>query len=498
MNLTFNFNRLFKVSLAQSALLALATSLALTGWADSVSQEPQALDIPTSGKTSQAPVELEAELSTEQTEDIKGRLPLDELRAFTEVMERIKKAYVEEVDDKTLLENAIQGMLSGLDPHSAYLKPDDFRELEENTSGEFGGLGIEVSLEDGFIKVVSPIDDTPASKAGVQAGDLIIKLDDVSVKGLTLSDSVDKMRGKAGTPIKLTIVREGEEKPLEISLERAVIKVQSVRAKNLEPGYGYIRVSQFQADTGKELVDTLNELKKEQKHGKLHGLVLDLRNNPGGVLQAAVGVTDAFISDGLIVYTKGRIPHSELKFNATADDPSQGVPLVVLINGGSASASEIVAGALQDHNRAVLMGTESFGKGSVQTVLPLSVDSAKGLKLTTALYYTPNGRSIQAEGIKPDIEVQRAKVTPIDTSQRYKEADLQRHLSNGNKEESEPLSTKKSEGRKTEKDVVDMLAQDYQLSQALNVLKGMHINAVTTGKSEEKKTAALKPMKTTP
>ncbi|MFK0571481.1 S41 family peptidase [Endozoicomonas sp.] len=501
MNLTFNLNRLFKASFfGPPTLLALATSLALTGWAaDPVGQEPQTLDIPASGNTSQAPVELEAEPAIEQAEDTKGRLPLDELRAFTEVMERIKKAYVEEVDDKTLFDNAIQGMLSGLDPHSAYLKPDDFQELEENTSGEFGGLGIEVGMEDGFIKVVSPIDDTPASKAGVQAGDLIIKLDDASVKGLTLSDSVDKMRGKAGTPIKLTIVREGEGKPLEISLERAVIKVQSVRVKNLEPGYGYIRVSQFQADTGKELVDTLNELKKEQENGKLNGLVLDLRNNPGGVLQAAVGVTDAFISEGLIVYTKGRIPSSEMKFNATADDPSQGVPLVVLINGGSASASEIVAGALQDHNRAVLMGTESFGKGSVQTVLPLSVDSAKGLKLTTALYYTPKGRSIQAEGIKPDIVVQRAKVTPIDAPQQYKEADLQRHLGNGNKEGNDGVSGKNNAAAdKAAKEIADLLAQDYQLNQALNVLKGMHINAVTAGKSEEKKTAALKLVESKP
>ncbi|WP_419832932.1 S41 family peptidase [Endozoicomonas atrinae] len=487
MNLIFNLNRLFKAS-----SLVLATGLALNGWADTAGQGSEVSDTPASENNSQSAVAQDSG----HAEQPKGKLPLDDLRAFTEVMERIKKAYVEEVDDRTLLENAIQGMLSGLDPHSAYLKPDDFKELEENTSGEFGGLGIEVGMEDGFIKVVSPIDDTPASKAGVQAGDLIIKLDDVSVKGMSLGESVDKMRGKAGTPIKLTIVREGEEKPLEIALERAVIKVQSVRAKHLEPGYGYIRVSQFQADTGNEVVDTLKALKKEQKDGKLQGLVLDLRNNPGGVLQAAVGVTDAFISEGLIVYTEGRIPNSELRFNASADDPSEGVPLVVLINGGSASASEIVAGALQDHKRAVLMGTESFGKGSVQTVLPLSVDSAKGLKLTTALYYTPNGRSIQAEGIKPDIVVQRAKVTPIDAPQQYKEADLQRHLSNGNKDDES--NSKKARSSKTEKEIAELLAQDYQLNQALNVLKGMHINAVTAGKPEEKKTAALKPMKTAP
>ena len=420
-----------------------------------------------------------------------SRLPLDELRAFTEVVERIKTAYVEEVDDKTLLENAIHGMLSGLDPHSAYLTPDDFRELEESTSGEFGGLGIEVGLEDGFIKVISPIDDTPAAKAGIQPGDLIIKLDGSSVKGMSLGESVDKMRGKVGTPVRVTIVRDGEEKPLEITLKRAVIRIQSVKTKSLAPGYGYIRISQFQTDTGKELVEALNKL--NAKEGQLHGLVLDLRNNPGGVLQAAVAVTDAFIRDGLIVYTEGRIPNSELRFNATKNDPSKGVPLVVLINGGSASASEIVAGALQDHNRGVVLGTNSFGKGSVQTVLPLNVDPAKGIKLTTALYYTPNGRSIQAEGIQPDILVKRAKVTPIDTPQRYKEADLQRHLDNGNKASKGNKTNNHSD--KSEKETADMLAQDYQLSQALNVLKGMHINAVATNKPKTEKTAVLKASK---
>ncbi|WP_067516627.1 S41 family peptidase [Endozoicomonas ascidiicola] len=475
MNLTYKVNQYFRLS-----TLVLVAGFSMSGWADDVSQKTESLKAAPAAAESEVVTEVEAEQSELSVITPKGRLPLDDLRAFTEVMERIKKAYVEEVDDKTLLENAIQGMLSGLDPHSAYLSPDDFQELEENTSGEFGGLGIEVGVEDGFIKVVSPIDDTPASKAGVMAGDLIIKLDETSVKGLSLRDSVEKMRGKAGTEIKLTIVREGEDKPLEITLERAVIKVQSVRAKNLEPGYGYIRISQFQADTGKELVETLEELIKKEENEHLNGLVLDLRNNPGGVLQAAVGVTDAFISDGLIVYTEGRIANSELRFNATAEDPSKGVPLVVLINGGSASASEIVAGALQDHNRAVLMGTESFGKGSVQTVLPLSVDAQRGLKLTTALYYTPNGRSIQAEGIKPDIVVERAKVTLLnDGGEQYKEADLQRHLGNGNKEET---SKENNRTAKEEKELAELLSKDYQLNQALNVLKGMHINAITIGK----------------
>ena len=476
MNLAFNLNRLACPSLFSTPLCPsflrrslCSTLLALTAimpvWAD----------------TPAAP----------QSAPAQSRLPLDELRAFTEVMERIKKAYVEEVDDKTLLENAIHGMLTGLDPHSAYLTPDDFRELEENTSGEFGGLGIEVGLEDGFIKVISPIDDTPAARAGIQAGDLIIKLDGSSVKGMSLSESVDKMRGKIGTKVRVTIVRDGEEKPLEITLERAVIRVQSVKSKSLTPGYGYIRISQFQSDTGKELVSALKDL--TSKEDPLHGLVLDLRNNPGGVLQAAVAVTDAFIRDGLIVYTQGRIPNSELRFKASKSDPSQGVPLVVLINGGSASASEIVAGALQDHNRAVVLGTSSFGKGSVQTVLPLNVDSARGIKLTTALYYTPSGRSIQAEGIQPDILVKRAKVTPIDAPQRYKEADLQRHLGNANKNATDSKTSQPSD--KTEKEISDLLAQDYQLSQALNVLKGMHINAITTGEPKTEKTAALKESK---
>ncbi len=470
MTATFRLNRFL-----QAISIACIASTSMMAWSAPVAQEEPKPAV-------SAAAEENKETADENTEaDKKGALPLEELRTFTEVMQRIKSAYVEEVDDKTLLENAIQGMLSGLDPHSAYLKPEDFKELEVNTSGEFGGLGIEVGMEDGFIKVIAPIDDTPASKAGIQSGDLIIKLNGESVKGMTLMQSVDKMRGKAGTPVNLTIVREGTPKPLEISINRAVIKVQSVKAKTLEDGYGYIRISQFQVDTGKELVEDLNKLKKKQSEGKLKGLVLDLRNNPGGVLQAAVGVVDAFIKKGLIVYTEGRIANSELRFNATPEDPSEGVPLVVLINGGSASASEIVAGALQDHRRAVLLGTESFGKGSVQTVLPLSVNAEKGLKLTTALYYTPKGRSIQAEGIKPDIVLQRAKVTPIEGSAHYKEADLQGHLSNGNKGDENEVAKKEQD--KEKQGIKALLADDYQLSQALNVLKGMHINTMNDQKA---------------
>ncbi len=433
---------------------------------------------PVETQTAEAP-------AIQQAVDSQGKplLPLEDLRVFVEVMQRIKTAYVEKVDDKTLLDYAIRGMLEGLDPHSAYLKPEDYKELEISTSGEFGGLGMEVSMEDGFVKVVAPIDDTPAQKAGIQAGDLIIKLDNDNVKGLSLTEAVDKMRGKIGEPIKLTIIREGANKPLEITVKRDIIKVTSVRSRFLEPGYGYLRLSQFQVDTDKEVVKTIEKLKQEADEQGLNGLVIDLRNNPGGVLQAAVGVTDAFIDDGLIVYTKGRIPNSDLRFSATSETPARDIPVVVLINGGTASASEIVAGALQDHHRAVVVGTRSFGKGSVQTVLPLSADNERGLKLTTALYYTPSGRSIQAEGIVPDVIAQRAKVTLVENSLSYREADLQGHLNNGNKgDEGKSQDEKKSEkpqaGKEKEskdKKALPLESRDYQLSQALNILKGLHI-----------------------
>lgn len=393
-------------------------------------------------------------------------LPLDELRTFAEVLDRVKAAYVEPVDDKTLLENAIKGMLSNLDPHSAYLGPEEFAELQESTSGEFGGLGIEVGSEDGFVKVISPIDDTPAANAGIQPGDLIVKIDGKPTKGQSMNEAVDSMRGKAGSPITLTIVRGGG-KPFDIELKRAIIKVKSVRSQMLEPGYGYLRITQFQVNTGEETVKALSKLRNDNK-GKLKGLVLDLRNNPGGVLQSAVEVADAFLTKGLIVYTKGRIPNSELRFSADPADPSDGVPLVVLINGGSASAAEIVAGALQDQKRAILMGTDSFGKGSVQTVLPLNNDRA--LKLTTALYYTPNGRSIQAQGITPDIEVERAKVTREKNEfDGFKEADLQGHLANGNGGQDRPTASGKPPVDRPQDG-------DYQLSQALSLLKGLSVS----------------------
>jgi len=396
-------------------------------------------------------------------------LPLEELRTFTDVFGKIKSDYVEPTKDSKLLESAIKGMLSGLDPHSAYLDPEAYRDLRVGTSGEFGGLGIEVGMEDGFVKVVSPIDDTPAQRAGIQSGDLIIRIDDTPVKGLTLNDAVKLMRGKPGSKIVLTVVRDSQDKPLKISIIRAVIKVNSVKSRMLEPSFGYVRITQFQSNTGESLVKSVGKLKKESE-GSLKGLIIDLRNNPGGVLNAAVAVSDAFLENGLIVYTEGRIEDSQMKFKATPTDIMKGAPLIVLINGGSASASEIVAGALQDHKRAIIMGTKSFGKGSVQTILPLPNNAA--LKLTTARYYTPNGRSIQAEGIEPDIELENARLTTIEGSpiEPVKEADLSGHLDNGNDGKNKDADNK-------EKETENLANKDYQLYEALNLLKGLDILA---------------------
>ena len=387
-------------------------------------------------------------------------LPLDELRLFTEVFQRIKSSYVEPVDDAQLLEDALRGMIAGLDPHSAYLEPSEFENLQAHTSGEFGGLGIEVGIEDGFVRVITPIDDTPAQRAGVKAGDLITKLDDHAVQGMDLSKAVELMRGKPGSKIILTVVREGEEKPLEIEVVRDIIQVASVRSRMLDENIAYLRVSQFQVDSGKEVNKHLKRLMKND----LKGVVLDLRNNPGGVLQAAVDIGDTFLSDGLIVYTKGRMPDSEQRFGATSDTLVPDLPMVVLINGGSASASEIVAGALQDQKRAIIMGLPSFGKGSVQTVLPLTKERA--LKLTTARYYTPAGRSIQAQGIKPDIEVKDAEITLRNDSYEFlKESDLNGHLENSNEGKADTSNA----------DSTDLAARDYQLYEALNLLKAIVI-----------------------
>jgi len=376
-------------------------------------------------------------------------LPIEELRAFTEVFGRIKSDYVEPVEDKKLITEAINGMLTGLDPHSAYLDQEAFRELQVGTQGEFGGLGIEVGMEDGFVKVVAPIDDTPASRAGLKPGDLIVKLDDTAVKGMTLNDAVKRMRGKPNSQITLTVVRKGETKPLVVTLTRAVIKIQSVKSKLLEPGYGYVRVTQFQEHTGENLARALEGIFK-QNNGPMKGLVLDLRNDPGGLLNGAVAVSAAFLpQNALVVYTDGRTEDAKMRLNAAPENYLRGrmkddylkrlpqevksVPMVVLVNGGSASASEIVAGALQDHKRAVIMGQQTFGKGSVQTILPLGNNTA--IKLTTARYYTPQGRSIQAKGITPDIPLEDAGEKTA--SLKLREADLTKHLTDAKTDEKE-------------------------------------------------------------
>ncbi len=391
-------------------------------------------------------------------------LPLDDLRTFAEVYGRIKEDYVEGVKDKTLLESAIRGMLTGLDPHSSYLDKEEYRDLQVGTTGEFGGLGIEVGLDDGFIKVISPIDDTPASRAGIQAGDLIIRIDDKPVKGLSLNEAVTQMRGKPGSEIRLTISRGAEGRPFEVTIQRDIIHVASVKSRSLEPGFGYVRISHFQARTTDDMRSAIANLEKDNK-GELKGLVLDLRNNPGGVLNAAVGVSDAFITDGLIVYTKGRLADSKLQFKAGPDDVLSGAPLVVLVNGGSASASEIVAGAIQDHRRGLILGTQTFGKGSVQTIVP--IDDSTALKLTTARYYTPSGRSIQAQGIAPDIKLEPGEFKPQGEPDLdpVKESDLVRHLDSAKSSKDDA----KGEAKKA------LAAEDFQLAEALNVLKGLSI-----------------------
>ncbi len=411
-------------------------------------------------------------LASEQPSQAPGAaaqdMPLEELRTFAEVFGRIKRDYVEPVEDRVLLEYAIRGMLAGLDPHSAYLGDDEFRELKVGTTGEFGGLGIEVGMENGFIKVISPIDGTPAQRAGVEAGDLIIRLGDKPVKGMTLNEAVKAMRGKPGSKIVIMVVREGRDAPFQIEITRDIIKITSVKGRILEEGFGYIRISHFQAHTSEDMLKKIQQLKKESG-GALKGLILDLRNNPGGVLNGAVAVSDAFLEDGLIVYTEGRITDSQLKFNAAPDDVLEGAPIVVLVNGGSASASEIVAGALQDRKRAIIMGTETFGKGSVQTVIPIS--QKRAIKLTTARYYTPSGRSIQAEGITPDIILENVRVAASKGRKinHLKEVDLKGHLDQGN---GKKVAPKKSGNGRNGKSLAE---RDYQLNEALNLLKGLDI-----------------------
>ncbi|MBL8489538.1 MAG: S41 family peptidase [Rhodocyclaceae bacterium] len=452
-----------------------------------------------------AGVLISLNFSANAQKDALAPLPVEELRTFADVFNAIKQGYVEPIEDKKLITHAVSGMLSNLDPHSAYLDADAFKDLQVSTQGEFGGLGIEVGMEDGFVKVVSPIEDTPAFKAGVKAGDLIIKLDETPVKGMTLNDAVKRMRGKPKTNITLTILRKGEPKPIVVTITRDKIKVQSVKSKMLEAGYGYVRVTQFQEETAADLVKHLDKLYKQDKDEKgegLKGLVLDLRNDPGGLLHGAVGVSAAFLpAKTIVVSTDGRTPDAKRNYTATPEDYLRGskddfikglpagaktVPMVVIVNGGSASASEIVAGALQDHKRAIILGTPTFGKGSVQTILPLSNNTA--IKLTTARYYTPGGRSIQAKGIVPDVAVEE---TPNgDTRERVREADLDRHLDNDRdkaapapKEEKPKVQPqgkggkggKAGEEEEAAKPVELASKNDYQLGQAVNLLKAWQI-----------------------
>jgi len=427
-----------------------------------------------------------AERSDEETTKIEATgLPVEDLQTFVEILTRVQDGYVEDVTDSQLLENAIRGMLSGLDPHSAYLDAQEFEDITASTQGQFGGLGIEVQMQDGLVRVVAPIDDTPAARAGVEAGDLIVKIDDTTVKGMTLTEAVRKMRGEPGTDIELTIAREGKAQPVFVTITRDIIKVSSVRTRVLTDDIGYIRISTFTNNTSDNLREEIATM-REDLGDELRGIVIDLRNNPGGVLNAAVDVSDAFLDGGNVVSIRGRREGQVRDFNAQSGDLVSGMPIVVLVNGGSASASEIVAGALQDHRRAVVVGSKTFGKGSVQTILPLSNDGA--VKLTTARYYTPDGRSIQAEGITPDIELQSYKLERVETGISMREADLGNRLSNGQEDEETKKQREAVEraGGKDDKDgkdaeaedrkptkLGDIAKEDFALYEAIVVLRGL-------------------------
>jgi carboxyl-terminal processing protease len=424
------------------------------------------------GLTQQEAAQQEA-----STQETNPEIPMEDVQRFSNALSLIKKYYVNKINDKVLFDNAIKGMLSGLDPHSSYLDENDFSDLQTATNGEFGGLGIEVTMEDGVVKVITPLVDTPAFKAGIKAGDYIIKLGKTSVQGLELKDAVNLMRGKIGSSIELTILRKGTNKPLVYTLMRQRIEIKSVQSKLLDNQYGYVRLAQFQALTDQDMVKAINDL-KQKAGGHLKGMVLDLRNNPGGLLDSAIQISDAFLGNSvtgkkdMIVYTQGRLPGS--KFTAMSTNPSDilsNAPMVVLINNGSASASEIVAGALKDNKRAIILGTRSFGKGSVQTVLPL--DDKRGIKLTTALYFTPSGTSIQAKGITPDIVVEEIAVPKEGDKARFSgftEADLSGHLANGNKVEGVKVNPKQPQD-----DEITLLHEDYQLYAALTILKGLAV-----------------------
>ena len=398
-----------------------------------------------------------------ESEFSEAMLPLEDLRVFAESFKRIRSSYVDDITDQDLLILAIKGMLAELDPHSVYLDKEAIKNFEESTSGNYGGLGIEIIKEQSFIKVISPIDDTPASRAGIESGDLITNLDGISVKGMSISDAVKIMRGEPETNISLSILKKGTSKVIDLNLTRQLVKVSSVRQRYLEEGFGYLRIAQFQARTAQEVREAIIKLKDS---GNLNGLIIDLRNNPGGILRASVDVADTFLDKGLIVYTLGRLEESQNRYEARPGDMLSGLPIVTLVNEGSASASEILAGALQDQERSIVMGTNTFGKGSVQTIIPIT--ETRAVKLTTARYFTPNGRSIQAEGIIPDINVPRHRVTPRNRNNlKISEKNLSGHLTNKN-------SDSQKVDNKTKKEESDLIFRDFQLYQALNVLTGLH------------------------
>ena len=399
----------------------------------------------------------------EESEFSEAMLPLEDLRVFAESFKRIRSSYVDDITDQDLLILAIKGMLAELDPHSVYLDKEAIKNFEESTSGNYGGLGIEIIKEQSFIKVISPIDDTPASRAGIESGDLITNLDGISVKGMSISDAVKIMRGEPETNISLSILKKGTSEVIDLNLTRQLVKVSSVRQRYLEEGFGYLRIAQFQARTAQEVREAIIKLKDS---GNLNGLIIDLRNNPGGILRASVDVADTFLDKGLIVYTLGRLEESQNRYEARPGDMLSGLPIVTLVNEGSASASEILAGALQDQERSIVMGTNTFGKGSVQTIIPIT--ETRAVKLTTARYFTPNGRSIQAEGIIPDINVPRHRVTPRNRNNlKISEKNLSGHLTNKN-------SDSQKVDNKTKKEESDLIFRDFQLYQALNVLTGLH------------------------
>lgn len=420
----------------------------------------------------------------------KGDAIFKHLKLFSEVLNLVEDQYVEPVDDGKLIRGAIKGMLQSLDPHSTYMNPDEYKELQVETRGTFGGVGIEITIRDGVLTVVSPIEGTPADRAGIKANDQIIKINGESTKDMSITEAVKRLRGPEGTKVRITIIREGEPKPLEFEIVRALIHIQSVKFRTLEPGFGYIRIASFQSDTAQQLRKALDTLEQENK--PIKGLIIDLRNNPGGLLEQAVQVSDEFIDSGIIVYTKGRKEDQQMKFEARKNDKPHKYPIVVLVNGGSASASEIVAGALQDHKVALVLGEPTFGKGSVQTVIPLEDGSA--VRLTTALYYTPSGRSIQAKGIEPDIYVPReeklaAKEGDLSRSRfSIREKDLPGHMQGDDesgveesRKEGDTSLKRKGSKSKTVDETQKMLEQDNQLQRALDLLKGLTILAKPSG-----------------